>query len=73
MLKDIIFNRLNIKEGFGCVTFSDTLDAEYFLQLTAEQVKIRYHKGKKLREYVQIRERNEALDCMVYATAALIK
>lgn len=72
MLKDIIFNRLNIKEGFGCVTFSDTLDAEYFLQLTAEQVKIRYHKGKKLREYVQIRERNEALDCMVYATAALM-
>ena len=72
MIKDIVYSRLSIDEGYGRVHFSDRLDDEYFMQLTAEQVKIRYKKGRKVREYVQVRERNEALDCMVYNTAALM-
>ena len=72
MVKDIVLSRLAIREGFGYVHFSKDLDDEYFNQLTAEVVKVRYKKGRKYREYVQIRERNEALDCMVYATAALM-
>jgi phage terminase large subunit GpA-like protein len=39
--------------------------------LTAEKKITKYFKGRPKREWVKIRTRNEALDCRVYATAAL--
>lgn len=70
-VKDLIFARLKIKdEGSGYVHFSDTLDDEYFKQLTAEKAVTRFHRGFKKRVFEKVRSRNEALDCMVYAIAA---
>ena len=70
-VKDLIFSRLRIREeGSGYVHFSDTLDDEYFLQLTAEKAVTRFHRGFKHRVFEKTRPRNEALDCMVYAIAA---
>lgn len=69
--KDLIFARLRKQEaGGGYVHFSDTLSDEYFRQLTAEKAVIKYHRGFKRRMYQKFRDRNEALDCMVYAIAA---
>lgn len=46
-------------------------DAEYFKQLTAEQVVTRINKrtGRPVYEWVKTRERNEALDCRIIARA----
>jgi phage terminase large subunit GpA-like protein len=44
--------------------------AEYFKQITAEQLVTRMVKGYKRGEWQKTRERNEALDCRVYARAA---
>lgn len=47
-------------------------DPEYFKQLTAERLVVRYVKGQPVREWHKPdRARNEALDCRVYALAAL--
>ena len=59
------------QEGAGYIHFPKNLDDEYFLQLKAERVKTKYVKGIPTREYVKTRTRNEALDCRVYALAAL--
>ena len=70
--KEIIYSRLAIKEvGAGYCHFPERYDDEYFSQLTAEKVVKKYHKGFHRREWVKIRQRNEALDCRVYALAAL--
>jgi phage terminase large subunit GpA-like protein len=45
---------------------------EYFKQLTAEQLVTRIHKGYPKSEWQKMRERNEALDCRIYARAAAI-
>ena len=47
-------------------------DTEYFKQLTAEQLVTRIVKGYPKREWQKIRDRNEALDCRIYARAAAI-
>ena len=47
-------------------------DTEYFKQLTAEQLVTRIVKGFPKREWQKIRDRNEALDCRIYARAAAI-
>lgn len=44
---------------------------EFFAQLTAERLVTRYRHGIPMRQWVQTRPRNEALDCAVLATAAL--
>lgn len=45
---------------------------DYFQQLTAEKMVLRYVKGQPIREWTKPdRARNEALDCRVYALAAL--
>ena len=70
-VKDLMFSRLKIKEqGAGYVHFADTLNDEYFRQLTAEKAVTRFHRGFKKRVFEKVRARNEALDCMVYAIAA---
>ncbi len=45
---------------------------EYFKQLTAEQLVTRIVKGYPKREWQKTRDRNEALDCRIYARAAAI-
>ena len=47
-------------------------DPEYFKQLTAEQLVTKTVKGYPKREWQKLRDRNEALDCRIYARAAAI-
>jgi phage terminase large subunit GpA-like protein len=47
-------------------------NTEYFKQLTAEQLITRIVKGYPKRIWQKTRDRNEALDCRVYARAAAI-
>lgn len=54
-----------------CHTPADR-DAEWYKQLTAEKLVTRYVKGQPVREWHKPdKARNEALDCRVYALAAL--
>ena len=70
--KGLILSRLKTTEaGPGYIHFPIELDEEYFKQLTAEKRVTRFHKGFPRREWIATRKRNEALDCMVYAMAAL--
>lgn len=55
----------------GACHFPDDRDPEYFAQLTAERLRTRLIKGFAARDWHKTRERNEALDCRVYALAAL--
>jgi len=43
---------------------------DFFKMLTAEELKTKFVKGFKQSEWEKIRERNEAIDCRVYASAA---
>jgi phage terminase large subunit GpA-like protein len=43
---------------------------EYFKQITAEQLMTTIIKGYRRHQWQKMRERNEALDCRVYARAA---
>jgi phage terminase large subunit GpA-like protein len=71
-IKDILFRRLNLKNpGFGYCHFPDTYNEEYFNMLTSEKKVRQVKKNKKKEYYVKTRKRNEALDCRVYAYAAL--
>jgi phage terminase large subunit GpA-like protein len=68
-----VMRRLNVvRPGPGYCHFPSDRDEEYFRQLTAERLVTRYVKGFPIREwYKPDRARNEALDCRVYALAAL--
>ena len=59
--------------GHGYIHFPDhpAFDQEYFDQLAAEKLITRYRYGRPYQEWQQVRPRNEALDCLVYALAAL--
>ena len=62
-------------EANGCRTRSvhlpDWIDTEWLKQLVAEQlVTVRNKRGYAHPEWQKMRERNEALDCRVYARAA---
>ena len=46
-------------------------DSEYFQQLAAEEIQVRKKNGFDVHTFVKTRERNEALDCRVYALAAM--
>lgn len=61
-----------LKNPGELIHFSHTLDEEFFLQLTAEKMMIRKVKGYPKVEFVKTRDRNEALDCFVYAYAAML-
>ena len=70
--KDLIYARLKMDEfGPGYMHFPVEYDAEYFKQLTAEKAVTKFNKGFPYRVWQKIRARNEALDCRVYALAAL--
>jgi phage terminase large subunit GpA-like protein len=74
--KRLVMQRLAIQDiGPGFVHFPRGRDngftEEYFKQLTAEVFFRKYEKSKITEGWKKIRERNEALDCCVYATAAI--
>ncbi|GHM58549.1 MAG: terminase [Candidatus Mesenet longicola] len=76
ILKSELFQLLKLlenEEGFppGYCHFPQYCP-EYFKQLTAEQLITKVVKGYTKQEWQKIRERNEALDCRVYARAASI-
>ncbi len=72
-IKYTIYGRLKKTEaGAGRIHFPIGLSDEYFKQLTAEKQITRYTNGFPKREWVKKDgARNEALDCEVYAYAAL--
>lgn len=72
--KVIIHSRLRIMApGPGYIHFSGDAgcDDEYFAQLAAEKLIVKHRLGRATQEWHQVRPRNEALDAMVYALAAL--
>lgn len=70
--KELLMSRLRLTEpGPGYCHFPANRDREYFMQLTAEKQVTRFFKGVARREWIKTRSRNEALDCNVYALAAL--
>jgi len=70
--KELVYARLKVTDEMdGYCHFPSDRSEEYFRMLTAEKKVVRYFKGRQRREWVKIRTRNEALDCRVYATAAL--
>ena len=72
-VKEAVYARLRIKEaGPGYCHFPLERDAEWFRQLTAEKIRTKYIRGRPVREWhKKDGDRNEALDCRVYAVAAL--
>ena len=74
--KDIVFRRLQRQRpGPGymhfCQQTSTGTDAEYFAQFAAEKAVVKRTGRRFSRVYVQVRDRNEAIDLEVLATAAL--
>ena len=57
------------EDPFGYCHFPE-YDGEFFKMLTAERLVEKYVRGYKRSEWEKFRERNEALDCRVYARAA---
>jgi phage terminase large subunit GpA-like protein len=71
--KVTLFGRLrHTTSGPGSFHFGQGADEEFFRQLTAEKQQMRTVKGFPVREWVKASgDRNEALDCLVYAYATL--
>lgn len=72
--KALLYARLKMdKPGPGYIHFprEAAFDDEYFAQLGAEKLVTKVKGTRPFQEWVQTRARNEALDCLVYATAAM--
>jgi phage terminase large subunit GpA-like protein len=72
--KTLIYARLKLEQaGPGYLHFANSgaFDGEYFAQLAAERLVTKVRGTRPFLEWVQLRPRNEALDCLVYALAAL--
>lgn len=70
--KSTLAARLKITEGPGRIHFPVTVGEEFFLQLTSEYLKTTYKRGRPERVWERRKGRAaEALDCAVYAYAAL--
>ena len=68
-----LMGRLKLEQpGPRYVHFPQTeaFDEEYFLQLTAEKEVLRKRRGRTFREWIQLRPRNEAVDCWILALVA---
>jgi phage terminase large subunit GpA-like protein len=57
----------------GSVHLPEDVDVEELEQLTAEKLVSRFVKGRVKKEWIPLRARGEALDCRVYAMAALYR
>ena len=68
--KEFIHARLTDKKT-NLIHFPNTVDEEYFRQLTAERRVPKIYKGKTTLVWKQTRKRNEALDTFCYALAAV--
>lgn len=72
--KALFISRLKITErGPGCLHLPEAswCDDELAAQLTSERLVMKWHKGLPTQVWRKLRTRNEALDCAVYAIAAL--
>jgi len=73
--KDTIYSRLNLAEpgpGYSHFPVKQIYNSDYFHQLTVEKRVLRYRQNRAYHAYDKPSgERNEALDCRVYALAAL--
>ncbi len=70
-IKTMLFTRLkNTEPGPGFIHIGDWADDEFIRQLTSERAVVRYSKGIPHQEFKKTRERNEALDLMVYNLGA---
>ena len=63
--------KVDVSDPHGFMHFPE-YNTEYFKQLSGEQLVTRIVKGYPKREWQKTRDRNEALDCRVYARAAAI-
>lgn len=71
-IKNLLYSRLLIEDpGPAYIHFPDTLDEEYFRQLTAEKRRVKFKGKHRKTVWVKTRRRNEALDLMVYNIAVL--
>lgn len=69
--KDLLLGQLQIAQhGRGFVHTSDQLEREWYEQLTSEQRVTVRGPGGEVHRWVKRRQRNEVLDCRVYATHA---
>ena len=68
--KEFIHARLK-DDKTNLIHFPNTVDEEYFKQLTAEKRVAKFVRGKKTLVWKQTRQRNESLDNFVYALAAI--
>jgi phage terminase large subunit GpA-like protein len=72
--KALVYSRLKLtRTGTGYIHFprDPAFDDEYFAQLAAEKLVTKVRGTRPFQEWVQTRPRNEALDCLLYALAAL--
>lgn len=74
--KSLVYGRLALQEeGPGYCHFGREkergFDEAYYKSLFSERLEKKFEKGKVQLAWKKIRERNEALDCYVYATAAM--
>lgn len=72
--KALVYSRLKIMQpGAGYIHFprEPAFDDEYFAQLAAEKLVTKIKGTRPFQEWVQTRPRNEALDCLLYAMAAM--
>lgn len=72
--KAIVHRQLKVSKPSdpGYCHFPHERDDEYFAQMTAEKLMTRYRKGRPIKEWVQLRARNEVFDIRVLAYAALL-
>jgi phage terminase large subunit GpA-like protein len=73
--KETIYSRFAIEDGKpGCCHFSMSYDEDWFTQATVETMVTSIDtRGRETRKWVKPRgARNEALDCRVYAYAAMV-
>jgi phage terminase large subunit GpA-like protein len=69
--KDLIYGRLRVMQpGPGYMHFAPQLSSEFFNQLTAEGRVLQRTATGEVYRWVKRRQRNEALDCTVYAIFA---
>jgi phage terminase large subunit GpA-like protein len=72
--KALIYSRLKqTVPGAGYIHFpqESAFDDEYFNQLTAEKLILKVKGTRPFHQWVKTRPRNEALDCFLYALAAM--
>jgi len=68
--KDYLSTRFALVDGPGAMHFYDQLPHEWFEQMVTEQPRVRYAKGRSIREWVKPNgARNEAWDVSVYNLA----